>query len=182
MANSTRFLIELPDVGADADQWGTILNNAFSALEAKVTDRTAGDTISGPLVVNGTLTTTGNNTLGDSLADSHVVNGRLESNGPFQSNIVTVPALNLDLTQGNYFIKTINASSTFTFSNPPSGKAFGFTLELNHQSGVVTWPANVRWPLDRTPALTTGRVHLFMFVTDDNGAIYRGASLTDYMP
>jgi hypothetical protein len=53
MANTTRFMIEIPDVGADADMWGTILNNYFNALEPKIFDRSAGDTVSGPLTVTG---------------------------------------------------------------------------------------------------------------------------------
>lgn len=44
MANTTRFMIEIPDVGADSDMWGNILNNYFNALEAKVFDRVTGDT------------------------------------------------------------------------------------------------------------------------------------------
>jgi hypothetical protein len=58
MANTTRFLIEIPDVGADADQWGTILNNYFNALEPKIFDRSAGDTVSGPLTVTGSTSVT----------------------------------------------------------------------------------------------------------------------------
>ena len=50
---------------------------------------------------------------------------------------------------GNYFTKTINANSTFTFSNPPSsGTSFAFTLELTHSSGTVTWPSSVKWNAD----------------------------------
>jgi hypothetical protein len=53
MANTTRFNLEIPDVGADADAWGGILNNYFNALEAKIFDRVTGDTT--PLV-NGATT------------------------------------------------------------------------------------------------------------------------------
>lgn len=94
--------------------------------------------------------------------------------------IVAVAALDIDCSLGSYFTKTIAGNSTFTFSNPPTGRAYGFTLELTHTSGTVTWPASVQWPSGLVPTLTTGKTHLFMFVTDDNGTRWRGSSLTNY--
>ena len=93
-----------------------------------------------------------------------------------------VGALDIDLSTGNYFTKTISANSTFTFSNPPaSGTVGSFTLELTHTSGTVTWPASVKFPADTAPTLTTGKTHIFVFVTDDGGTRYRGAALADYV-
>ena len=111
-----------------------------------------------------------------------VHNGGLTVDGPYEQVAETVAALDIDLNAGNYFTKTINANSTFTFSNPPaSGTVGSFTLELTHTSGTVTWPASVKFPADTAPTLTTGKTHLFMFVTDDGGTRYRGASLVDYV-
>ena len=94
----------------------------------------------------------------------------------------TVGALELDLSTGNYFIKTISGNSTFTFANPAaSGTVTAFTLELTHSSGTVTWPSSVKWNADTAPTLTTGKTHLFMFVTDDGGSRYRGSALVDYV-
>ena len=102
--------------------------------------------------------------------------------GPYNQTAETVAALDINLSLGNYFIKTINGNSTFTFSNPPaSGTAGSFTLELTHTSGTVTWPSSVKFPADTAPTLTTGKTHLFVFVTDDGGTRYRGASLVDYV-
>ena len=99
----------------------------------------------------------------------------------YSSSIVSVTALDIDCSAGNYFIKTINGNSTFTFSNAPASCAYGFTLELTHTSGTVTWPATVKWNKDTAPTLTAGRTHLFMFVTDDSGSRWRGAALVDYI-
>lgn len=96
------------------------------------------------------------------------------------TGIIAVAALNIDCSLGTYFTKTINANSTFTFGNAPSGKAYSFVLELTHTSGTVTWPASVRWPADTAPTLTAGKTHLFVFVTDDGGTTWRGASSVDY--
>ena len=94
----------------------------------------------------------------------------------------TVSALELDLRTGNYFTKTISGNSTFTFVNPAaSGTVTAFTLELTHSSGTVTWPSSVKFNSDTAPTLTTGKTHLFMFVTDDGGTRYRGSALVDYV-
>ena len=91
-------------------------------------------------------------------------------------------ALELDLNTSNYFTKTISGNSTFTFANPAaSGQVTAFTLELTHSSGTVTWPSSVKWNADTAPTLTTGKTHLFMFVTDDGGSRYRGSALVDYV-
>ena len=102
--------------------------------------------------------------------------------GAIYGPVKTVSALELDLSSGNYFIKTISGNSTFTFANPAaSGTVTAFTLELTHSSGTVTWPSEVKWNADTAPTLTTGKTHLFMFVTDDGGSRYRGSALVDYV-
>lgn len=108
-------------------------------------------------------------------------NTRLDLSGTYAQNIVAVAALDIDCSAGNYFTKTINGNSTFTFSNVPASRAFSFTLELTHTSGTVTWPTTVKWPEDTAPTLTTGKTHLFIFVTDDGGTRWRGAALVDYV-
>lgn len=95
--------------------------------------------------------------------------------------VTAVAALAIDCSLGTYFTKTIAGNSTFTFTSAPSGRAFGFTLELTHTSGTVTWPAAVKWPNDTAPTLVTGKTHLFTFVTDDTGSRWRGAALANYV-
>ena len=105
----------------------------------------------------------------------------LDVEGAQTSNIVAVAALDIDCGLGNYFTKTISGTSTFTFSNAPSGKSFAFTLEVTHTGGTITWPSAVKWPADTAPTLTTGTTHLFVFVTDDGGSRWRGAAIADYV-
>jgi hypothetical protein len=106
--------------------------------------------------------------------------GRYQVTGAYDGNITAVSALDLDLSTANFFTKTINANSTFTVSNIPSSRAYAFTLELTHTSGTVTWFSGVTWPGGTAPSLTTGKVHLFMFVTDDGGTVWRASSLINY--
>lgn len=108
------------------------------------------------------------------------VSGRILFTGPIDQNIVSVPALDINCSSGNYFTKTISSDSTFTVSNVPTGRVYSFTLELTHTSGIVTWFANVQWPNNVPPSLTTGKTHLFMFVTDDGGSRWRGSYLINY--
>ena len=105
---------------------------------------------------------------------------KLDLSGNYAQNITAVAALDLDLSTSNFFTKTINANSTFTVSNTPASRVFSFTLELTHTSGTVTFFANVQWPNSTPPTLTTGKTHLFMFVTDDGGSRWRASSLINY--
>jgi hypothetical protein len=92
-----------------------------------------------------------------------------------------VAALDVDCSLGNYFTKSISANSTFTFTNAPASRSYAFTLEVNVTgSRTITWPTAVRWPGGTAPSLQAGKTHLFMFLTDDGGTIWRGASLVDY--
>ena len=106
----------------------------------------------------------------------------LTIDGAIEQVAEAVGALEIDCSTGNYFTKTISGNSTFTFANPAaSGSVTSFTLELTHSSGTVTWPSSVKWSTDTPPTLTTGKTHLFMFVTDDGGTRYRGSALVDYV-
>jgi hypothetical protein len=107
--------------------------------------------------------------------------GTLDIDGTYVSNIVAMAALSVDCSTGNYFTKTINGNSTFTFDSVPASRAYAFALELTHTSGTITWPTTVKWPKDTAPTLTTGKTHIFIFVTDDGGTRWRGASLVDYV-
>ena len=137
-------------------------------------------------ITTSTQTVTVDNLVDSSAATTYTalqtLNAGLAVDGPYKQVAEAVSALDIDLSTGNYFTKTISANSTFTFSNPPSSGTVGsFTLELTHTSGTVTWPSSVKFPADTAPTLTTGKTHLFVFVTDDGGSRYRGAALADYV-
>lgn len=116
---------------------------------------------------------------GQQLVDGTITPSKLAQTG-FYSGIVVPSALNIDCAAGNFFAKSISADSTFTFSNVPPGAAYAFVLELTHSAGIVTWPTSVRWPSSLAPSLTTGKVHVFTFVTDNGGVTWRGAALLNY--
>jgi hypothetical protein len=169
----------------------TLTNVASTNTTQTLTNKTialGSNTVSGTLAEFNTAlsdgsfaTLAGTETLTNKTLTSPVLGGAPDQNGSYRSNIVAVAALDIDCTLGNYFTKTINADSTFTFSNPPASRAYAFTLELTHTSGTVTWPTSVGWPENVAPTLTTGRAHLFVFVTSNGGTAWRGAALVDYI-
>ena len=134
------------------------------------------------VTVQGYDADTTKNDVANTFTAEQTFNAGVSIDGPYKQAVEAVAALDIDLSTGNYFTKTINANSTFTFSNPPaSGTVGSFTLELTHTSGTVTWPTSVKFPADTAPTLTAGKTHLFVFVTDDGGTRYRGAALADYV-
>jgi len=107
--------------------------------------------------------------------------------GTFAQNIVTVAQSatpTLDLSTGNYFTLTQNANVTsWTFSNPPSSRCYGFLLELANVSYTTAWTlasGTVKWPADTAPTLSASKTHLIGFITDDGGTTYRAFSVVDY--
>lgn len=104
----------------------------------------------------------------------------LDLTGAYTQNIITIPAVNIDCSLSNYFVKSISGVTTFTVSNVPTNRVYSLTLELTATSGSVTWFSGVVWPGNTAPGISTGKTHLFMFVTDDGGTRWRGASLLDY--
>ena len=112
---------------------------------------------------------------------------KVVANKNFQADVTLTDASDLssgttlDLSSKNFFHRQVNGNVTYTFSNPPaSGTVVGFTLEVDYESGTITWPASVEWVTDTVPALTAAHTSVFVFYTRDNGSTYRGASLVDF--
>ena len=129
-------------------------------------------TVSDPLATTSTLA------VGQSSAAS---NTQLDLNGGYAQTVVAVSGTSVDCSSGNYFTKTISSNTTFSFTNVPSSRAYSFTLELTHNGGTASWPSSVKFPADTAPTLTTGKTHLFIFVTDNGGSRWRAAALADYV-
>lgn len=147
-------------------------------------------------ITTSTQTVTVDNLVDSSTATTftalQTLNAGLAVDGPYKQAAEAVSALDIDLSTGNYFTKSISTSSTITFSNPPaSGTVGSFILELTLTGSgtAITWPngtggqGTVYWNGDAgttAPTLVDARTHLFLFVTSDGGTKYRGAVLKDY--
>jgi hypothetical protein len=80
----------------------------------------------------------------------------------------------IDLSTANNFKRIVNSNGTVTITNPPSGKAFGFTLALTNGGGyTITW-TNVKWAGGLTPTLTSSGTDIIVIYTYDGGSTYYG--------
>ena len=153
---------------------------AASGVAAQDTANTALASGNAALVDAGTALSSGNAGISEALTKLPFSGGVVS--GQFAQNIVTLglygSGINCNL--GNYFTATLSGDTQVVITNPPSAVAYGFTYEVDHQTGTITWPTEVEWPAATAPTLTTGKTHLFMFVTDDSGTTWRAASLIDY--
>lgn len=101
--------------------------------------------------------------------------------GGVAQNVVNLGAASgINCSLSNFFSCTVSGNTTFSFNTVPSGRSYSFTQEVIHQTGSITWPTSVTWPGGTAPSLTTGKTHIFVFITDDNGNRWRGSSLVDY--
>jgi len=159
--------------GAITDQTAkTVLASADSILVHSSADTalrktTAAQLFATPLPIGSTTANSGKFT-------------SLEVTGQYKGSVTAVSLLDIDCSQGNYFTKTISGNSTFTFSNVPSG-AYGMIVEIENTSGTISWPAAVKWPNDTAPTLSTGKTHVFVFITDDSGTRWRGVAQVNYV-
>lgn len=161
--------------GSIADSKLSTISTAGKVSGSAITSGTIGGSTA--ISTSGAIATTGALAVGQSSA---AANTELDLAGTYAQTVVAVGALNIDCSTGNYFTKTINGNSTFTVSNVPASRAYSFTLELTHTSGTITWFSGVEWPKGTAPTLTTGKTHVFVFLTDDGGTRWRAASLVDY--
>lgn len=172
---ATGTLITTGDTGTVTDTMLATISTAGKVSGGAITSGTIGGSTA--INTSGAIATTSTLAVGQSSA---AANTELDLAGTYAQTVVAVGALNIDCSTGNYFTKTINGASTFTVSNVPASRAYAFTLELTHTSGTVTWFSGVEWPAGTAPTLTTGKTHLFMFVTDDGGTRWRASSLINY--
>lgn len=89
---------------------------------------------------------------------------------------VAIAAAEIDLSQGNYFTKTVSADITFTVANvASSGTVSAFVLELtNGGAYTITWFSGVTWAAATPPTLTASGVDALAFFSHDGGTTWRG--------
>ncbi len=129
--------------------------------------------------LTGDVTLTGTQTLTNKTISGGNHAGIVDISGSVRSALNTVTT-NIDCSLGNYFRATVNGNVAFTFANTPASRAYSFVLEVTHTTGIITWPASVRWPEQTPPSVSTGRTHIFTFTTSNGGAIWRGVADINY--
>jgi len=105
----------------------------------------------------------------------------IDVTGAYKQTIQALSSSDIDCSLGNYFTTTVSGNTSFTFSNAPSSRVYSCMLEITHTSGTISWPASVKFAGGvPAPDLTTNKVHLFLFVTDDGGTTFRAGTLIDF--
>jgi hypothetical protein len=115
-------------------------------------------------LISGNVTTTGVQTL-----TNKTMTGVKETK-------VAMAAVDIDLSAGNYFTKTITTTTTFTVTNTPTtGTAASFILDLtNGGSATITWWSGMDWAGGTAPTLTTAGRDTLGFFTYDGGTTWNG--------
>jgi hypothetical protein len=87
--------------------------------------------------------------------------------------------VNLNPATAAVFTVSLTGDPTYTFTSPPSGESWSFTLIQTQGSGPysVTWPSSVYWQDAIPPTLssTSGAIDVFVFTTVDGGSIWLGS-------
>ena len=84
----------------------------------------------------------------------------IDLSGTYAQSIVAMSGTAIDCSAGNYFTKTINGTTTFSFTQVPSSRAFSIVVEIQHNSGSVNWPSSVKFADNDAPTLTNGKTTL----------------------
>lgn len=158
-------------INARIDSTNTYINGNFVTLGTTQTvsgSKTFSSTITGSITGNaGTVTngvyTVGNQSIGGVKTFTAVQETRVNMNSPLTSTI--------DLSQGNYFIRTLTGTTTFTVANTPSSGTVGsFILDLTNAGGkTITFPTNTRWEVGTVPTFTNPGRDIVGFFTHDGG-------------
>lgn len=93
---------------------------------------------------------------------------------------VAMAAMDINISEGNFFTKTIAAATVFTVSNVPATSiATSFILDLTNGAAFsVTWWANMKWAGGVAPTLTAAGRDVLGFFTHDAGATWTGMLLS----
>ena len=106
------------------------------------------------------------NTWGIGTNATATTNTTLDVAGAYAQTVISLgTGTSINCSSGNYFTATVSGSPTYTVTGVPSGRSYAFTMEVLHTSGTITWFSGLEWPGGTAPTLTTGKTHLFMFVT-----------------
>lgn len=89
---------------------------------------------------------------------------------------VIVTGNEINLQNGDVFLKTISQNTSFSFTGVPSNRTATFSVILtNGGSYLVTWPNSVKWSFGQSPALSETGIDMITFLTPDGGTTWYGS-------
>ena len=177
---TANFGIQLPEVNADADIWGGILNTAlgspggtpvatsFDAELKRVDDVAAANAI----------------LAADALPKAGgAMTGRIEEHSATLKTVdlaAGTGAVAMDLALANFFLaQPVAATATqYIFSNAPAVanvSSIVFLQVLAGGASIVTWDADIVWPSAIIPTLSATGTDLVGFYSVDQGTTWYGS-------
>lgn len=187
--DSTKAVVVYEDTSNSSQGTACILNvsgNTITAGSETVFDTTSSFYLAAAafdsteiIVVNQSATTLGNarlltNSIVSEASSQTLLNKTIKGTKELRSDLSSGSAIDLSL--GNYFLKTITTTTTFTVSNvPASGTGISFVLDLtNGGSQTINWWSNLKWVNGSAPTLTSSGRDVLCFFTHDAGTTWTG--------
>lgn len=94
----------------------------------------------------------------------------------YREKIVNLSNGTIDLSQGNVFVHTLSANTTYTITNA-AAQAHSFTLIITQPATAVTltFPASVKWQGGEIPNMSTvNKTYVLTFVSVNGGTTWLG--------
>ena len=127
----------------------------------------------GNVSVGGTLGVTGASTFTGTIA---ALNKVTLASAIHEARVDLSTATEINVSQANYFIRTISTDTTFTVTGTPAtGTVASFILDLtNGGAGTITWASGTVWAGGTAPTLTASGRDVLGFFTHNGGGAYNG--------
>jgi len=141
---TTPYSFNLPAIGGDADQWGTLLNNNWTSL---ATILSAGGSAGGPDILN----------LDDYTADGMTLTGvvSIDIDGSITEEVHSAGDTGtIDIDPANGTIQTIAMEGEITITSSLATGQFVTLRITSVDSDAVNWPP-MEWLFGQTPSLST---------------------------
>lgn len=132
-----------------------------------------------------TISSTNGITLDQGTNASHIINPLLINFAEKVNNLGNTGAsTTIDVADGTYVTATLDQACNITLAAPPSGKLYGFALQLTNGSGgaySITWTAagggTIKWPGGSVPVRTEtdAKTDIWSFFTSDGGSNWYGS-------
>lgn len=127
----------------------------------------------GNATVGGTLGVTGASTFTGTIS---ALNKVTLASAIHEARVDLSTATEINVSQANYFIRTITTNTTFTVTGTPAtGTVASFILDLtNGGAGTITWASGTVWAGGTAPTLTASGRDVLGFFTHNGGGAYNG--------
>jgi hypothetical protein len=131
-----------------------------------------------------TVSGTSGITLNEATNASHIINPLLINFAEKVNNLGNIDGgKTIDIADGTYVTATLNQDApTITLASPPSGKLYGFALQLTNGSGgpyslTFSGSGTIKWPGGSIPVRTTtdAKTDIWSFFTSDGGSNWYGS-------